>query len=62
MKSKNSMITFNDILNLSYLQEVIVQHLKCRYANNMIYTYMGDILIAVNPFKDVNMYGEEVKQ
>ena len=49
--------------NLTSLQELTERALlsatKQRYANNQIYTDVGDILVAVNPFQDLPMYGEE---
>ena len=40
---------------------MIVTHLKKRYDSSHVYTYMGDILIAINPYRDLQIYGEEVK-
>ncbi|KAK9931325.1 hypothetical protein M0R45_018603 [Rubus argutus] len=41
----------DDMTKLAYLHEPgVLQNLKCRYAENEIYTYTGSILIAVNPF------------
>jgi hypothetical protein len=34
-------------------------HPKVRYNRNVIYTYVSDILIAVNPFKSLPIYGPE---
>ncbi|NWZ07415.1 MYO15 protein, partial [Agelaius phoeniceus] len=34
--------------------------LKRRFHCNLIYTYIGQILISVNPFKDLNIYSEDV--
>ena len=45
----------NDMINLSYLhQPAILNLLDKRYSNNFIYTNIGKILIAVNPFKKIN--------
>ena len=41
-------------------QDIILSHLLERYLNNQIYTYIGDILIAVNPLQTLNLYGPEV--
>ncbi|XP_010476915.1 PREDICTED: myosin-5 [Camelina sativa] len=42
----------DDMTKLSYLHEPgVLQNLKTRYELNEIYTYTGNILIAVNPFK-----------
>lgn len=43
-------------------QDSIVEHIHRRYGNDIIYTYMGDILIAVNPFKMMPIYGDRVSQ
>ncbi|XP_039805225.1 myosin-8-like isoform X2 [Panicum virgatum] len=41
-----------DMTRLAYLNEPgVLQNLKSRYAMNEIYTYTGNILIAVNPFQ-----------
>lgn len=32
-----------------------------RYLGDQIYTYIGDILIAVNPFKNLPIYDNEVR-
>ncbi|XWS09926.1 hypothetical protein CRYUN_Cryun39dG0031900 [Craigia yunnanensis] len=50
----------NDLIQLSYLNEPSVLHnLKCRYSRDMIYSKAGPVLIAINPFKDVQIYGKE---
>ena len=48
--------------NMVYIliQDVILGHLLERYLNNQIYTYIGDILIAVNPFKQLDIYNSKV--
>ncbi|XP_068466187.1 myosin-7-like [Phaseolus vulgaris] len=41
-----------DMTKLAYLHEPgVLQNLKIRYSGNKIYTYTGNILIAVNPFQ-----------
>ena len=42
------------------LQEAIVSQLFTRYSQGQIYTYIGDILLAVNPFSTLTIYNEEV--
>ena len=39
-----------------------MSHLLGRYLNNQIYTYIGDILIAINPLKTLGLYGPEVRR
>uniref|UniRef100_A0A2C9UDX1 Uncharacterized protein n=1 Tax=Manihot esculenta TaxID=3983 RepID=A0A2C9UDX1_MANES len=42
----------DDMTKLAYLHEPgVLYNLKCRYSGNEIYTYTGNILIAVNPFQ-----------
>ena len=46
--------TEEDMVKLSYLHEAGVLHnLRRRYARDEIYTYTGQILIAVNPFQKI---------
>ncbi|XP_046661580.1 myosin-IIIb-like isoform X1 [Homalodisca vitripennis] len=47
----------DDLAVLDILTEdSIVEQLQQRYEMNQIYTYIGDILVAVNPFTDLGMY------
>ncbi|KAJ2387420.1 class II myosin, partial [Coemansia sp. RSA 2559] len=49
-----------DMADLGYLNEASVVHnLKQRYASNMIYTYSGLFLVAINPYYDLQIYGPE---
>uniref|UniRef100_A0A0E0N1L6 Myosin motor domain-containing protein n=1 Tax=Oryza rufipogon TaxID=4529 RepID=A0A0E0N1L6_ORYRU len=42
----------DDMTRLSYLHEPgVLDNLAVRYARNLIYTYTGNILIAINPFQ-----------
>ncbi|XP_052156162.1 myosin-17-like isoform X1 [Oryza glaberrima] len=42
----------DDMIRLSYLHEPgVLNNLSVRYAKNIIYTYTGNILIAINPFQ-----------
>ncbi|KAJ6776367.1 MYOSIN-2 ISOFORM X1, partial [Salix koriyanagi] len=50
----------DDLIQLSYLNEPSVLHnVKHRYAQGRIYSKAGPVLIAVNPFKDIPIYGNE---
>lgn len=50
----------DDLMQLSYLSEPSVLHnLQYRYDRDMIYTKAGPVLVAVNPFKDVRLYGND---
>ncbi|KAI3697119.1 hypothetical protein L6452_29880 [Arctium lappa] len=52
----------DDMTKLAYLHEPgVLQNLKCRFDMDEIYTYTGNILIAVNPFKRIpNIYNRDV--
>ncbi|PVF95603.1 hypothetical protein CPB86DRAFT_875543 [Serendipita vermifera] len=55
--------TADDLATLSHLNEPSVLHtIRLRYAQHSIYTYSGIVLIAVNPFQRVSLYGPEVIQ
>jgi len=38
----------------------MVSCLRSRYEELSIYTYIGDVLIAINPFHTVNIYDQQV--
>jgi myosin V len=47
----------NDLTVLVFLDEAnLLAALKRRYVDNAIYTYMANILIAINPYKDLPLY------
>jgi len=37
----------------------ILHHVRKRFLSDFIYTYVGGILVAVNPFQRLNIYGDE---
>lgn len=46
-----------------YLQKKVLHNLKIRFIKqNSIYTWCGIVLVAINPFSDLNIYGEETIQ
>ncbi|KAJ8010088.1 hypothetical protein DPEC_G00071370 [Dallia pectoralis] len=50
----------DDLVTLEVLDEnSVTEQLQMRYANNQIYTYVGDILIAVNPFHKMELYSPQ---
>ncbi len=52
---------YDDMDNLPYLHEAsVLNNLKHRFQMNLIYTSTGPILIAMNPFKWLDIYGDEV--
>ena len=49
-----------NLTNLTYLNEPSVLHnIRLRYERDEIYTRAGNVLIAVNPFKQLPIYSEE---
>ncbi|KAL6543227.1 hypothetical protein OROHE_010747 [Orobanche hederae] len=50
----------DNLVQLSYLNEPSVLHnLQYRYLKDIIYSKAGSVLVAVNPFKDVQLYGSD---
>ncbi|RDX87598.1 Myosin-1, partial [Mucuna pruriens] len=50
----------DDLMQLSYLNEPsVLYNLQYRYNQNMIYTKAGPVLVAINPFKKVPLYGND---
>uniref|UniRef100_A0A3Q7IBG5 Myosin motor domain-containing protein n=1 Tax=Solanum lycopersicum TaxID=4081 RepID=A0A3Q7IBG5_SOLLC len=50
----------DDLRQLCYLNEPSVLHnLQYRHAQDRIYTKAGPVLIAVNPFKEIQLYGSK---
>uniref|UniRef100_A0A3Q2QEB8 Myosin IIIB n=1 Tax=Fundulus heteroclitus TaxID=8078 RepID=A0A3Q2QEB8_FUNHE len=49
----------DDLVNLEFLDEIIISHLQRRYDELQVYTYVGDILIALNPFQNLSIYSPQ---
>jgi myosin V len=50
----------SNLIELHHLSENAVLHiLRNRFSSNHIYTFVSSILVAVNPFRDVPIYGQE---
>ncbi|CAH0724788.1 unnamed protein product, partial [Brenthis ino] len=62
-KAKPEKMYTDDLATLETLTEdAIVEQLQKRYNQNQIYTYIGDILVAVNPFTDIGIYTTRTQQ
>ncbi|XP_026846697.1 unconventional myosin-VIIa isoform X2 [Drosophila persimilis] len=49
-----------DMTTMTEIDETGINHnLSLRYCSDIIYTYTGSILIAVNPYKGINIYNKE---
>lgn len=62
---KNSYDTskVGDLINLIHLHEpAVLRAVKERYDQNLIYTQTGPILLSINPFKDTDLYTEEIRE
>mmetsp|Transcript_41931 Transcript_41931/g.61332 ORF Transcript_41931/g.61332 Transcript_41931/m.61332 type:complete len:1524 (+) Transcript_41931:174-4745(+) len=53
----------NDLIGLTHLHEPAILHaLRLRYDADIIYTSTGPILIAVNPFKRMELYSQDTME
>ncbi|XP_031755052.1 unconventional myosin-Vc isoform X2 [Xenopus tropicalis] len=62
LRNPDILVGENDLTALSYLHEPAVLHnLKVRFVeSNVIYTYSGIILVAINPYKELPIYGDAI--
>ena len=61
--SNNDNHEIENLVNLTYINlPTIMNVLNLRYTQDNIYTYNGDILISINPFKTTNIYEINDKQ
>ncbi|KAI5799041.1 myosin I MyoA [Geopyxis carbonaria] len=59
--TKKKEVGVSDLTLISKISnEAINDNLKKRFENREIYTYIGHVLISVNPFRDLGIYTEEV--
>ncbi|KAK9459149.1 myosin-1 [Lipomyces oligophaga] len=59
--SKPKQVGVSDLTLLSKVSEdAINDNLKKRFQNALIYTYIGHVLISVNPFRDLGIYTEAI--
>ncbi|KAI7743728.1 hypothetical protein M8C21_011581 [Ambrosia artemisiifolia] len=50
----------DDLIQLSYLSEPsVLYNLQYRYERDMIYSKAGPVLVAINPFKTIPLYGDD---
>ncbi|CAF1653884.1 unnamed protein product [Rotaria magnacalcarata] len=56
----NNVIPTDDLAQLeSFDEQAIITYMYNRFLSNQIYTYIGDILVAVNPFRSLPIYGKD---
>lgn len=61
LRNPDILIGQNDLTSLSYLHEpAVLYNLDHRFTeNNFIYTYCGIVLVAINPYEELPIYGKE---
>ncbi|XP_073346239.1 unconventional myosin-XVB [Pagrus major] len=66
MPGSKRLIEVDEVEDLSQLEEVcessVLLNLKKRFHRDCIYTYIGNMLLSINPFKSLNIYTEELRQ
>ncbi|KAL0080699.1 P-loop containing nucleoside triphosphate hydrolase protein [Phycomyces blakesleeanus] len=63
LRNPPKMESTDDLTNLSYLNEPAVMNtIRTRYLQHLIYTYSGIVLIAMNPFDRVSLYDPDIVQ
>ncbi|RWS07279.1 unconventional myosin-Vc-like protein, partial [Dinothrombium tinctorium] len=64
LRNPDILIGANDLTSLSYLHEpAVLYNLRVRFLDQCaIYTWCGIVLVAINPFTDLDIYGEETIQ
>ncbi|XP_059362164.1 unconventional myosin-Va-like isoform X4 [Carassius carassius] len=62
LRNPDILVGENDLTALSYLHEPAVLHnLKVRFTDSkLIYTYCGIVLVAINPYETLPIYGTEI--
>ncbi|KAF2858354.1 hypothetical protein K470DRAFT_278626 [Piedraia hortae CBS 480.64] len=61
--AKKKEVGVSDLTLISQItNEAINDNLKKRFENGEIYTYIGHVLVSVNPFRDLGIYTEQVLQ
>ena len=58
-KAKQKQAGIDDMVLLSKLSEnEVMENLKKRHGSDVIYTYIGNVLISVNPFKQIPIFDQ----
>ncbi|XP_037613559.1 unconventional myosin-Va isoform X5 [Sebastes umbrosus] len=62
LRNPDILVGENDLTALSYLHEPAVLHnLKVRFIDSkLIYTYCGIVLVAINPYESLPIYGSDI--
>ncbi|KAK6959162.1 unconventional myosin-Va, partial [Biomphalaria glabrata] len=64
LRNPEILIGENDLTSLSYLNEPeVLYNLKVRFVEqNLIYTYCGIVLVAINPYEYLDIYSNDIIQ
>ncbi|XP_055745511.1 unconventional myosin-XV-like [Salvelinus fontinalis] len=66
MPGSDQAVEVDEVEDLSQLEEVcessVLLNLKKRFHRDSIYTYIGNMLLSLNPFKPLNLYTEDLRQ
>jgi myosin-5 len=64
LRNPSILIGQNDLTALSYLHEPdVLYNLEVRFKDRqLIYTYCGIVLVAINPYKELPLYGSDIIQ
>ncbi|KAK9965781.1 hypothetical protein ABG768_004852 [Culter alburnus] len=66
MPGSSQAVEVDEVEDLAQLEEVcessVLLNLKKRFHRDSIYTYIGNMLLSINPFKPLNIYTEDLRQ
>ncbi|KAI2658343.1 Unconventional myosin-XV [Labeo rohita] len=66
MPGSSQAVEVDEVEDLAQLEEVcessVLLNLKKRFHRDSIYTYIGDMLLSINPFKPLSIYTEDLRQ
>jgi len=56
----DEMVGCGDMVMLEPLsEETIIENLRKRYESGNIYTYIGSVVVSINPYRTLGIYGSE---
>ena len=59
-KEKSQLILKDDLAGLEFINEdIILDNLRRHYNNRQIYIYIGEILLAINPYQELGIYSSK---
>eukprot|EP00047_Mylnosiga_fluctuans_P022165 m.114333 g.114333 ORF g.114333 m.114333 type:complete len:972 (+) comp9158_c0_seq4:59-2974(+) len=58
---QNATVGYGDAIMLDKVtEEAFLQNLKVRFDSGRIYTYIGEVVVSVNPYRNLDIYTDEV--